>query len=255
MSTAVSLRERDACVKTAPRSKSKMSEMASTLCNKMAAIRAMFGDMEHVHNSRLKLRLTLSHANANANKSHAKSKANAAPDWNHAKQLVPRQPELAQWNTDRQVRKERLFGGSKSMAENSIYNSEKKVMEKVIMAPATKDYRSYYDLDDHDARWESETRRHAPQTQRSRRTGKSSNRRASQQPKFYCGVHVVVLFISRKFSSLHKAAHEKQPRVIRVVQRERVRAWRANQSLLCSVMGSERCPNLRDTCGALHSAV
>merc|ERR1712087_393992 len=109
--------------------------------------------MEHVHNSRFKLRLTLSHANANANKSHAKSKANAAPDWNHAKQLVPRQPELAQWNTDRQVRKERLFGGSKSMAENSIYNSEKKVMEKVIMAPATKDYRYYYDLDDtHDGK-------------------------------------------------------------------------------------------------------
>merc|ERR1719334_1109288 len=108
------------------RSKSMTPEIASTLCDKTAAIRAMFAEVEDEHDIRLKARLTPSAKSSLkglkarmatksavkiGNKIHAKG---TVPDWNkiHSEQLFQRQPDLAQWHRERQARTERLFSGT-----------------------------------------------------------------------------------------------------------------------------------------------
>jgi len=128
-------------------------EIASTLCDKTATIRAMFAEVENDHEERLQARLTPAKPAVNSKTRPAKKARTMAqsamkigtkvhakgtvPDWNkiHAKQLFQRQPDIAQWQRERQARTDRLFSGNATAVANPKKESVKgkeRANQKVI---------------------------------------------------------------------------------------------------------------------------
>ena len=160
------------------RSQPMTLEMASTLCDKTAVICVMLVDVEHEHKHNFRLKAHLTPALAN-NCKIKKIK----------KQVLQGQPDLARWHKRRQGHTQRLLDG-KAAGKHTTHSSEKKVREKVTMAPSTTDHRFNYNLDDkrdanvRGAATPYKYNESQAQSQRSRSMDKCSHQRASVEPTY-----------------------------------------------------------------------